>query len=352
MCSSDLDDVAVTDVLSFAADPDINATVDCDAVAAGNQATVDVPAEGSVQCSYSADLPDANDGLNTATATLFGIGYDGTADVSFDLDNPTVEIDECVDITDNAGTPGDTTDDIDLGTVCLDDLDANDQWSNEYTMDIGPYAACGEYTFTNRVTFVTTDDGNDTDETDWAEYTVAIDVPCPQGCTLTQGYWKTHNNSFWGGAANKADDTWDLLGDVDLDTLSEGELETFFLSGGTYFDAMWTAPQGNAYYQLSRQYIAAILNQLDGAAVPANVQAAIDSAETLFETYTPAQVAAAKGKGGKELRSQFTTLAGLLASYNEGDIGPGHCDEDQTSGSTAASDSIMFADRRTSPGIG
>ena len=338
-------DVVVTDVISHAVDADILATVDCD-----GDATVTVPAEDSVDCSYSADLDDADDRLNTATATLFGIGYDGSANVTFDLTNPTEQIDECVDITDDAGTPLDVSDDIDLGTVCVDDLDGNNQWSDEYTMDIGPFAVCGVSTFTNRVTFVATNDTNDTGETDWAEYTVTIDIPCPTGCTLTQGYWKTHNETFWGGAP--ADETWFLLGNVDGDLASEGELETFFLSGGSYFDAMWTAPQGNAYYQLSRQYIAAILNQLDGAAVPANVQAAIDAAETLFATYTPADVAAAKGKGGKELRAQFTTLAGLLASYNEGLIGPGHCDEDQTSGSTAASDSIMFADRRTSPGIG
>jgi hypothetical protein len=156
---------------------------------------------------------------------------------------------------------------------------------------------------------------------------------------LTQGYWKTHNDTFWGGAPT--DETWSQLMywvyDAGTHSWSQAgpgdENSPFFLSGGSYFDAMWTAPQGNAYYQLSRQYIAAILNQLDGAAVPANVQAAIDDATELFQQYTPAQVAAAKGKGGKELRAQFTSLAGLLASYNEGLIGPGHCDED---GSSAA----------------
>ena len=339
-------DVVVTDVISHAVDADILATVDCD-----GDATVTVPAEGSVECSYSADLPNADDRLNTATATLFGIGYSGTADVTFDLDNPTTEIDECIDIVDDAGTPGDTSDDLDLGTVCVGDLDENNQWTDEYTLDIGPFAVCGEFLFTNTVSFVTTDDDNDTDESGSATYTVTVTVPCPEGCTLTQGYWKTHNDSFWGGAPT--DETWDLLGDVDGDGTSEGELETFFGNAGlTYFDAMWTAPQGNAYFQLSRQYIAAVLNQLDGAAVPANVQAAIDAAEDLFMEYTPAEVAAAKGKGGKELRAQFTSLAGLLASYNEGLIGPGHCDEDPESEPASASSTQFVADRRTSVTIG
>ena len=41
-------------------------------------------------------------------------------------------------------------------------------------MQIGPFAVCGAYPFTNRVTFVTSDDANDTDETDSAEYTVIV----------------------------------------------------------------------------------------------------------------------------------------------------------------------------------
>lgn len=341
----DAEGVSVSDVVS----PDIDAIVDCDDATAGDQATVDVPAEGSATCDYSADLPDAEDRTNTATATLLETDYTGTAEVTFDLDNPTVEIDECVDVVDDAGTPGDTGDDIDLGTVCVDDLDANGQWSDEYVQTVGPFAACGEHTFTNTVSFVTTDDENDTDESGSAVYTVTIDVPCPQGCTLTQGYWKTHNDSFWGGAPT--DETWELLGDADGDTALEAELETFFKSGGSYFDAMWTAPKGNAYYQLSRQYIAAVLNQLDGAAVPGVVQSAIDDATALFQQYTPAEVAAAKGKNGKELRAQFVELAGILASYNEGDIGPGHCDEDASSTQTGSA-SWLAIDRRSGSFIG
>ena len=109
---------------------------------------------------------------------------------------------------------------------------------------------------------MTTDDDNDTDESESATYTITITVPCPEGCTLTQGYWKTHNESFHGGAP--ADDTWWLLGDADGDGVG-GEGEEFFLSGLTYFEAMWTAPQGNVYFNLTHQYIAAQLNMLDGA---------------------------------------------------------------------------------------
>jgi len=314
------DDVVVTDVISAG----INATVDC----GGGATMVDIPAESSVDCDYSSALPDASTRTNTATATLFGIDYDGSADVIFDLDNPTVEIDECIDVVDDAGTPADPSDDIDLGTVCVSDLDENNQWSDTYTLDIGPFEVCGEYTFTNTVSFETTDDENDTVESGDATYTVVIDVPCPEGCTLTQGYWKTHNDSFRGGAPT--DETWELLGDVDGDGPEEAEGETFFLSGQTYFEVMWTAPQGNVYYLLAGQYIAAVLNGLDGADTSV-ISAELAAAETLFETHTPAQVAELKGKNGKELRAQFVELAGTLANYNEGLIGPGHCDEDGSS---------------------
>ena len=71
------------------------------------------------------------------------------------------------------------------------------------------------------------------------------------GCTLTPGYWKTH--STYGPAPY--DETWALV----------GEDTPFFLSGQSYYDVLWTSPAGNAYYNLSFHYIAAELNDLNGA---------------------------------------------------------------------------------------
>jgi hypothetical protein len=304
------DDVVVSDVISHAVDPDILPTLDCGDGPGDDE--VDVPATGSATCDYSADLPNADDRTNTATATLFEIDYTGTASIDFAGADMT-EIDECVDVTDNNGT-ADTSDDVDLGTVCA--ADAPETF--EFSIDIDGFAVCGQYEFTNVATYLAVNDENDTGETDSATYTVIIDVPCPQGCTLTWGYWKTHNESFRGGAP--ADPTWLLI-------LPSAEDSPFFLSGQTYFEVLWTAPQGNVYYNLAHQYIAAILNQLDGAAVPPAVQTAINQATTLFNTYTDEQVAVWKGKVGKAQRAEFIALAGILASYNEGAIGPGHCDE-------------------------
>jgi hypothetical protein len=305
------------------------AAVDCDPATAGDQTSVDVPAEGSAECSYSAsDLPDETDRVNTATAALFGEEYIGTADVLFDENTVIGEIDECIDVVDDQGT-ADTSDDVALGTVCVGDVLP---FTFQYTIEVGPFE-CGQFTFTNTASFQTTDDENDTDESGSSPYTITIDVPCPQGCTLTQGYWKTHNDSFKGGAPT--DETWALIG-------PDAEQTTFFLSGQSYFDVMWTAPKGNAYYQLAKQYIAAQLNVLAGADDSA-IATAFSSATTLFNTYTPAQVGALKGNNA--IRQQFISLAGTLGSYNEGLIGPGHCDEDGGSSATA-SITLAVADRR------
>jgi hypothetical protein len=71
--------------------------------------------------------------------------------------------------------------------------------------------------------------------------------------------------------------------------------------------------------------MAARLNILDGASAPASVSSAITTATGLFGAYTPAQIGALSGSNA--LRKQFVALAGTLGSYNEGLIGPGHCDE-------------------------
>jgi hypothetical protein len=125
------------------------------------------------------------------------------------------------------------------------------------------------------------------------------------GCTLTQGYWRTH--SIFGPAPYNA--TWALV----------GENTPFFLSGQTYFQALTTPPAGNMYYVLARQYIGAKLNGLTGAST-SDIDSEFAAATDLFETFTPAQVGSSAA-----LEAQFEDLAGDLADYNEGDTGPGHC---------------------------
>ena len=131
------------------------------------------------------------------------------------------------------------------------------------------------------------------------------------GCTLTSGYWKTH--SEFGPASY--DDTWAQL--------TNGASTSFFLSGKSYHQVLWTSAfGGNAYYILAHAYIAAQLNFLNGAD-PTDAQTAFDNATTLFNTYTPLQIS--QLRGNNSIRNQFIALSIKLGKYNIGLIGPGHC---------------------------
>jgi hypothetical protein len=95
----------------------------------------------------------------------------------------------------------------------------------------------------------------------------------------------------------------------------------FFLSGKTYNEVLWTAPQGNAYYILAHAYIAAVLNILNGAD-PAPASTAIWWAQnSFFNTYGPTSTLS------RTLRNQAIANATILDNYNNGYIGPGHCSE-------------------------
>jgi hypothetical protein len=135
------------------------------------------------------------------------------------------------------------------------------------------------------------------------------------GCTYTPGYWKTH--SINGPAPY--DDTWAKI----------PETKTFYKSVASWYQVINNGGnKGNAYYQLSFQYIAAVLNtqQDTPASTPPDVAMAMTDADTLFKTYTPAQIGALKGND--PIRARFINDAGILSNFNAGGIGPGHCGDE------------------------
>lgn len=158
-------------------------------------------------------------------------------------------------------------------------------------------------------------------EIDSDTVSINVTVACETGCTLTQGYWKTHSNR---GPA-PADSTWNLL-PAAQDTAAFLPYVDAKGDPGTWYTIFWTPPAGgNVYYQLAHQYMAARLNILNGASAPASVTSALAGANGFFAAYTPAE-AGALGKSSTA-RTQALAWAGTLGSYNEGTIGPGHCDE-------------------------
>ena len=323
---------SLTDVVSGVAG---NATLsDCnvDGTLFEFPGTLDVGAQ--LRCTYDLDLPDAVERANTATLVQQNHTYDAGGVAT--EDGTTSRSTSAVPVT--FGVPTHTTDDC----VVIDDSysDAGPQGESvcastqyDYTRQIlAPNDVCDDFTVTNTVTLTSDDEVQESDEA-----SVAVDVACPTGCTLTLGYWKTHNESFAGGAP--LDDTWNLL--------PAGELSGFFTTISSYpvvgpnditapftwFSVFWTPPQGNAYYNLAHQYMAAKLNILNNATAPSAVTNAINTAEGLFAANTPASIAFLRGNQ----KAVWIATAGTLGQYNEGLIGPGHCDEDGTSGQSVIS---------------
>lgn len=135
-------------------------------------------------------------------------------------------------------------------------------------------------------------------------YTPPPPPPPPVACTYTQGYWKNH------------EEDWDN-GEKYVNYTS-----TFYKSGKSYLDILNTPPKGgNAYLQLAHQFIAASLNVngTSGSGL-ANVDAALAGAAAYFAS-APAGIPSPSGA----LRTQLQSWATLLDNYNNGLIGPGHC---------------------------
>jgi hypothetical protein len=254
-----------------------------------------VAAGTTLECAYRAALPDGADRLVVAHIEAEGLpAPDGSELMSFSSHTTKTDVvDGCVDVTDSR-VGG-------LGTVCADEGSR----TFEYTVPIGPYPTCGPVEIDNTAVYV----GRDSGATGSSTWTVAVDVPCSDGCTLTPGYWKTHSEQ---GPA-PYDSTWARL--------PAGAATPFFISGQSYLQTLLTAPRGNVYYILAHAYAAAHLNLLAGAGFT-TAQSSFDAATELLRTTSPAQAAAL----GATQRSRWTLLASTLDAYNNGLLGIPHCD--------------------------
>ena len=270
----------------------ITAPVDC-----GQAFPFTLAAGASVTCTYGAALPDASSLTNVATVTTSGAVGGNSGEAAVDFGSATItEIDACVTVTDDRQGA--------LGTACAFESPK----TFTYQLDVGPYSTtvvtCDvAFNFDNTASYVA-----ESGETGSDTHSIAVTVACPvSGCSLTQGYWKTH--SEYGPAPY--DETWELL--------ANGADTAFFSTGMSWYSLFWTAPQGNAYIQLAHQYMAAYLNGLNGANTSA-ITAQLAAAQALLSTYTQYTLPRSKF-------SEARSRAGTLDAYNNGLIGPGHCSE-------------------------
>lgn len=142
----------------------------------------------------------------------------------------------------------------------------------------------------------------DRGEWGWATFRpVCCDVPPPpgEGCTLTQGYWKNH------------EDAWPV------DSL---------VIGGVSYDQdellalLWTPVRGDGSISLAHQLIAALLNVESGASP---VDAIADAQAWM------AANADADGRLPYGTHPRLTSsLNDALAAFNEGEGGVRHCDDE------------------------
>jgi hypothetical protein len=298
----------VSDVVSGG----IGATVNC-----GVTFPYTLAAGDTLNCTYSAGLPDASDRTNTATATLQNYSYasDGTATSSGTTDfsgtavvsfaNAMInKVHECINVSDTyAGGPQGVV-------ICAGDAIK----TFSYSRTVGSYMTCGDYTVDNTASFAATDDSTYTGSESW---TVNINVPCAGGCTLTIGYWKTHA----GFTGNNADMVTQRL-PIWLGTPGGAKSVHVTTASQAVTLLSMSGEASNGINKLYAQLLGAKLNIASGADGSA-VSATIAAADTFLSTRNAADWSSLT----KAQKAQVLSWATALDNYNNGLLGPGHCSQ-------------------------
>jgi cysteine-rich repeat protein len=143
------------------------------------------------------------------------------------------------------------------------------------------------------------DDGNLIDG-DGCSSTCGFEPPPPSHCSYTIGWWKTHSKY---AKLKSLRQPWPISEDTKLCNI-------------TWWKILTTAPNGRAWYILAQQWIGAKLNVAVGASTTPSIAAAISTGEAMLRACT---ISSAD-------RATALDIATLLDNYNNGVIGPGHCD--------------------------
>lgn len=142
------------------------------------------------------------------------------------------------------------------------------------------------------------------------------------GCTHTRGYWRSRTQY----GPQPFDPAWNNIRGLDVDGQpTTGADVEFFDTGLSYYEIIWPKPDLLDFYaMLSGEYIAAELNQLNGAEMPIRVRAAFDRARDLLIKYQYTRTFIIRS------RDFYVVLQSikLLSAYNNGRIGPGLCPEE------------------------
>jgi hypothetical protein len=146
---------------------------------------------------------------------------------------------------------------------------------------------------------------NPTDSCDvspWGNTIACATLPCNPGqnCTYTQGYWKNHS------------DIWPLQ------SLTLGAVS---YNASQLLQILNRPAQGNGLVTLAHQLIAAKLNIANGAD-PTAVQQSVIAADNMIGGLIVPPIGSGYLSPG-----QTSQLTDSLTQYNEGTVGPGHCND-------------------------
>ena len=166
--------------------------------------------------------------------------------------------------------------------------------------------------------------GHATSTLNRSDYTANLSCstdPCgPQGigdCTLTQGYWRTHNLESTQCIPDLSGNIGPLCVAWPVDSLVLG---TVTYTEPQLVSILNTPASGNGLIALAHQLIAAKLN-IDNGADGTALGTAIQDADNLIGGLVVPPVGT-----GVLAPASTSALIATLTSFNEGGIGPGHCD--------------------------
>lgn len=161
-------------------------------------------------------------------------------------------------------------------------------------------SACGNQILSSTATITAEDSGLSADDTSVVE----VFVSCGDNCVYESGFWKNHT------------DDWPNIGDWDFDLAPEQENEDLALHN-SWINVFKTAPTGNLWYQLARQWMTAYLNALNGADISA-LGVALNDAWSWIENHSGVNV---KPNSSPQAKAWLN----LFSSYNQGLLGSTAC---------------------------
>jgi hypothetical protein len=236
-----------------------------------------------------------------------GVEWGPSPDAGFSLpDLPTITyVDDCVTLSDVLNIPSGFTANYQGGSP-------NGTYSSTtsfgYLVDItNTSAMCDSYyTLTNTATIAECDSKTTHSSGTSVEiYT----CPCGGGCTLTIGYWKTH-----AGFTGKNPDRVTQYLPISLGSTTVGS------ASDAVYILNFQGQASNGINKLMAQLLAARLNIANGADGSA-VSDTITAADAFLATYGPSSW----GTLTKAQKNQVLQWMTTLDNYNNGYIGPGHC---------------------------